>query len=224
MTRNGLGIASALLVAAMAGIGLWVASGLPDDARLPIHWNARGQADGFADKWTALLLMPGTVAAAALLLYFLPALEPRARGLSRSQGLYLASWAGMLIVLTLAYAGMIAAALGHDVGMTRLMLAGLGLLFLLIGNPLGKSRRMYMVGIRTPWTLASEEVWIKTHRLGGKLMVAAGLFLLLFAAVDPGGAASIAALAIVLAAVVLVPVLYSYYSWRRERQDDQPSG
>ncbi|HMC92889.1 MAG TPA: SdpI family protein, partial [Allosphingosinicella sp.] len=40
----------------------------------------------------------------------------------------------------------------------------IGAMFVLIGNQLGKSRSMYLVGIRTPWTLASEEVWIRTHR------------------------------------------------------------
>ena len=51
-----------------------------------------------------------------------------------------------------------------------------------IGNQLGKSRSMYLIGLRTPWTLASEEVWIKTHRLAGKLMIAGGLIAIAAAA------------------------------------------
>src|SRR5262249_43685722 len=53
--------------------------------------------------------------------------------------------------------------------------AAVGVLLVVLGNFLGKVTRNFFVGIRTPWTLASEEVWFKTHRLGGKLFVFAGL-------------------------------------------------
>jgi uncharacterized membrane protein len=95
---------------------------------------------------------------------------------------------------------------------------------MLIGNQLGKSRSMYLIGLRTPWTLASEEVWIKTHRLCGKLMVAGGLAMVATALLPvPSGL-----LATVCAAVILVsagvPILYSFLAWRRERSADQASG
>jgi uncharacterized membrane protein len=80
---------------------------------------------------------------------------------------------------------------------------------------------MYLVGIRTPWTLASEEVWIKTHRLGGKLMVLGGL-LIVGASFLPLPSGLLAGLfGALLAVMVGVPVVYSYLLWRRER--DQPS-
>jgi uncharacterized membrane protein len=82
---------------------------------------------------------------------------------------------------------------------------------------------MYLVGIRTPWTLASEEVWIKTHRLGGKLMVAGGLLLMIsaFAPVPSGLRGTLFAVGI--GVMVGVPVVYSYWLWRRERSAAQAS-
>lgn len=64
----------------------------------------------------------------------------------------------------------------------RLMVGGLGAMLAMGGNQLGKSRSMYLIGFRTPWTLASEEVRIKTDRLAGKLMVGGGLVMFAAAA------------------------------------------
>ncbi len=222
MTRKTMGIASALLVLTMLATGLWAGLRLPGDALLPVHWNIMGEADRFAGKWEALMLLPGVAACVSLLLYFLPVLEPRRKGLERSQGLYLASWLGTLFVIGLSYVAILGVAIGHPVPVLQLITAGLGVLFLLIGNQLGKSRSMYMVGIRTPWTLADEEVWIRTHRLGGRLMVGAGLVLLALAVTGAPAVIVGAALAGSIAVIVLVPVLYSFLLWRRLR-GGQPS-
>lgn len=222
MTRRTMGIASAALVLTMLAAGLWAGSRLPDDALLPVHWNIMGEADRFAGKWEALLMLPAIAAGISLLLYVLPAVEPKKRGLERSQGLYLASWLGVLFVLGLAHAAVLGVAVGHPVSVVPLIAGGLGVLFLLIGNQLGKSRRMFTVGIRTPWTLASEEVWIRTHRLGGRLMVGAGVVLLALIGIGARDIVVGWALAGSIAAVVLVPVIHSFLLWRRLRRG-QPS-
>jgi uncharacterized membrane protein len=118
----------------------------------------------------------------------------------------------------------VSTALQWSVHATSFILAGVGLIFILIGNQLGKSRSMYLIGIRTPWTLASEEVWIRTHRLAGKLMVAGGALLVLGAFLPlPSGVIATLMLA-VIAIAVIVPVAYSFILWRRERASGQASG
>ena len=99
----------------------------------------------------------------------------------------------------------------HKIGLNEFRM------LMMIGNQLGKSRSMYLVGIRTPWTLASEEVWIKTHRLGGKLMILAGFALIVGALLPlaPTSAAIVSAAAIAIA--VIVPIVYSWWLWRGER-------
>jgi uncharacterized membrane protein len=76
---------------------------------------------------------------------------------------------------------------------------------------MGKVTRNFFVGIRTPWTLASDEVWLRTHRFGGRLFVLAGLVLLVSAVL--GGGWVVAAIAIGSAAVL--SVVYSYVVYRR---------
>ena len=217
MTKKRLSIASIIVVLAMVAVAVWVGSMLPADARLPTHWGMDGEPDALSDKWTALL-MPALIAGGvSAVMHFLPTLEPRKGGLERSQGLYLASWGGLLVLMSLVQLAVVATAFQWPITSTSLILGGTGLLFLLIGNQLGKSRSMYLVGIRTPWTLASEEVWIKTHRLAGKLMVAGGALLALAAFLPLPAGAIAAMLFAVIVAIAGVPILYSYILWRREQ-------
>jgi len=57
----------------------------------------------------------------------------------------------------------------------RPLFSGMCVFFALLGNVLGQVRRNPWMGIRTPWTLASDAVWTQTHRLAGRLLVAAGI-------------------------------------------------
>ena len=219
MTRKAIGIASLMVVAALVVVGLAAASMLPEAARLPIHWGADGKPDGFASKWSALLLPAAMTAGVSLLFWFLPALEPRRQGLARSQGLYLWAWVAVLGLGPVIELATLSEAFGWGLSVPHVTAGAVGAMFALIGNQLGKSRSMYMVGIRTPWTLANEEVWIRTHRLGGKLMVAAGL-VILAAAILQVPAEWLAPITIAAVAIAVgVPVVYSYLLWRGRRGD-----
>lgn len=224
MTRNIVAIAAMLAVTSMAAASVIAGSVLPETMRLPIHWDLFGQPDRFAGKWVALLMPAGITAMVSLLFYFLPAIEPRKEGLARSQGLYLWGWLALLLMGGVIELALLSTAFGWGIRTLHLIAGGVGVVLMLIGNQLGKSRSMYLIGLRTPWTLASEEVWIKTHRLCGKLMVAGGLAMVATALLPvPSGL-----LATVCAAVILVsagvPILYSFLAWRRERSADQASG
>ena len=224
MTRNGMALASAAIVAAMLLASLVVGAGLPGELRLPIHWNVVGEPDSFAPKWPALLLPAAMVAAVSLLFYFLPALEPRAKGLERSQGLYLWGWAALLFMGLVIEFALLATALGWQVRVNHVVIGATGLMLVVIGNQLGKSRSMYMIGLRTPWTLASEEVWIRTHRLCGKLMVLGGIVTMIAALLPLPSGVLATLVAAVIAVAAGVPFLYSFLLWRREKAARQSSG
>jgi uncharacterized membrane protein len=211
-------MAAVLVVATLAGVSGWVASSLPGDVQLPIHWGLNGEADGFADKWTALMMPPLIVAAVSLLFFFLPSLEPRKQGLERSQGLYLWGWIAMLMMGAAIELAVVSTALGWDLPVNRLITGGVGATLLLIGNQLGKSRSMYLIGLRTPWTLASEEVWIRTHRLAGRLMVLAGVAIIAAALLPLPPAHLMQLMLATVVATAAVPIVYSYLLWRREGQ------
>jgi uncharacterized membrane protein len=225
MTRNKLAVASAVLVLILLVVALAVGSRLPAELRLPTHWGISGRPDRFSGKWVALLMPAGMAALLSLLFWFLPALEPRVRNLGRSEGLYLWTWTALLLVSVAIELVVVSVALHWGLRVEHIMTAVIGLVFVLIGNQLGKSRSMYLVGIRTPWTLASEEVWIKTHRLGGKLMVLGGLLIVLASFLPLPSGLLAGLVGAVLAVMVGVPIVYSYLVWRREkgRGGAQPS-
>ena len=106
-----------------------------------------------------------------------------------------------------------ATARGWDIPVHRVIAGGVGLLLVLVGNQLGKSRSMFLFGLRTPWTLDDEEVWIKSNRLAGKLMVAAGLAMII-AALLPISSVALGIIAGVGVAVgVGVPVVHSFITY-----------
>jgi uncharacterized membrane protein len=224
MTRNIVAIAAMLAVTSMVAASVIAGSMLPETMRLPIHWDLFGQPDRFAGKWVALLMPAGITGMVSVLFYFLPAIEPRKEGLARSQGLYLWGWLALLLMGGVIELALLSTAFGWGIRTLHLIAGGVGVVLMLIGNQLGKSRSMYLIGLRTPWTLASEEVWIKTHRVCGKLMVAGGLAMVATALlpVPSGLLATVCAAVIILSAGV--PILYSFLAWRRERSADQASG
>lgn len=216
MTRRRMAYVSAILVILMAVGGIAVGSQLPAGTQLPVHWNLHGEADRFAGKWVALLAPAGVTAILATIFCFLPAMEPRKAGFAQSQPLYLWGWAATLVLGVALQLIAILTGLGLAAPVPQICAGALGLMWMMMGNQFGKSRSMYMIGIRTPWTLASEEVWIKTHRLAGKLFVIGGGATLLAALARVQNLLLLGILAASLLIGVLVPTIYSFVLWRRE--------
>ena len=216
MNRKSVGAAAMLVVVTMGIASMVAGVMLPADVQLPYHWALDGEPDGLTGKWTALLLAPATIGAVSLLFYFMPTIEPRREGLARSQGLYLWGWVGLLLVGAMMEVVLLSAGFGWGLPVNRLLVGAVAVMLVMIGNQLGKSRSMFLIGLRTPWTLSSEEVWIKTHRLCGKLMVVGGLAMLA-AALLPLPVSALVGITIgVIAVSAGVPIVYSYIAWRRE--------
>lgn len=106
----------------------------------------------------------------------------------------------------------IAAALGYVVDTGRMVMLGVSLLFMLMGNVMGRLKHNYFVGVKTPWTLANEEVWTKTHRLAAKLWTAGGLIGAVLAVLNFNVGWIFL---IILILPSLIPVVYSYIIFNR---------
>ena len=178
---------------------------------LPSHWNLRGQADGFVHKPFGPFLGPTLMAGMLLLFIALPAISPRGFRFETFRPVWAVLEGSILGLLFLIHALALMQGMGKPVDVNRGVAAGVGLLLVVLGNFMGKVTRNFFVGIRTPWTLASEEVWLRTHRFGGRLFVLAGLVLLVAAFL--GGGWLVAVIAIGLASVL--SVVYSYLVYRR---------
>ena len=190
-------------------LALW--SRLP--AEIPIHWNWRGEVDRYASKLQFLLYQGGVGALLFVTFTYLPQLDPRRKNyerFGRAYGMLAVAIAGFLSGVGLVA---IAVALGYPVSMERLLPVGVSFLFAVIGNYLTTVKPNYFVGIRTPWTLESEYVWRKTHRLGGRLWFYGGLLLAVLC-LFLEQAAVFAVLLAGVAVLALVPVVYSYWLYR----------
>ncbi len=197
------------LVVASFGLAAGLYTRLPDP--VPTHWSPRGVADGFTPKPWGAFLLPLVIAGVFALFRILPKISPRGFRMDRFRRVFEILQTAILSFLFLATVVALLAAAGIPFEIHRAIFAGLGLLFLVIGNFMGKLTKNFFVGIRTPWTLASEEVWLRTHRLGGKLFVLAGLVIFLAGLLGAG----VEWLLGVTLFVAAICVLYSYLLYRR---------
>ena len=88
-----------------------------------------------------------------------------------------------------------------------------GLLFAFLGNYFKTIKPNYFIGIRTPWTLENEEVWKKTHLMGGKLWFVGGL-LMAMTFVLPNDVQFYTFMGIT-AVISIVPIVYSYLEFKK---------
>lgn len=195
---------------------MFVAAGVrwgsvPD--RIPIHWNAAGEVDGYGGKFTGLLLMPLVAIGLYLLLKYIPRIDPARLNYENFAGTYL-----LIRVVLMAYLGFIYAVLLIAIGreetfpVAGLIVGAVGLLFIILGAVMGKFRPNWFAGIRTPWTLTSKLSWTKTHRLGGRVFIATGVATMLGAFVSSEWA--FYAMFIVMIPGIIFLVAYSYFVWR----------
>lgn len=194
--------------------------------RVPVHWNILGEPDRFGSKLEAVLLGPMLIAGIWALLQVLSRIDPRRAtrppvvegdaAPEEADGSYWTVIHLVVVAIAVIHGVVLLAASGVLTGVNRAVALGLALLLLLPGNFIGRLRPNWFVGIRTPWTLASDEVWHRTHRLAAVLMVAGGLILLPLALLLPVRGALIAAVVVTLLAT-LIPAGWSYLAWREER-------
>jgi uncharacterized membrane protein len=184
---------------------------LPD--KLASHWNAAGQADGYSSKFWGLFLLPIISVAVTLLLVFIPRLDPMKANVEKFKGYYYAFIVVFLLFFFYLHVLTIVFNLGYNLNMTLFLMPAFSALFYFIGVMVGKAKRNYFIGIRTPWTLASDTVWDKTHALGGKLFKIAAIISLI--GLFFGDLAIWFMMAPIFAAAIVTTV-YSYIVFRKE--------
>ena len=198
-----------VLCLVMAGIGLWGHMTLPEGA-IAVHFGSDGAANGFMPRDMGLMVLPGMAAVMMVaLVWIVPALMPKSANLERSCAAYGAVMLATFALLTGIQVMLVLTAKGVEIDHIRVATLGVGGLLLVMGNYLPKTRRNYIMGIRTPWALADERVWDRTHRFAGPLFMLGGLAAIAGAIF---GAPQIAIA--VLMAGALVPGVVSYiYSY-----------
>jgi len=195
-------VASFLVAAAFYGR-------LPDP--VPTHWNWKGVADGFTPKPWGPFVLPLLLLGICAALSILPRISPKGFGMEQFRRAFeqivfaIALFFFAIEVLALLVAS------GSQISMGRAVFTIVGALFVALGNFMGKLTKNFFVGVRTPWTLASDEVWLRTHRLAGKLFVLAGIAVAILALLGTNAVVEV----VLLVVAGAIPVVYSYVVYRR---------
>lgn len=190
------------LLPIMAGLVLY--SRLPE--RVPTHFDFSGTPDGWSSRPFAVFGLPCLLAALNVFLYACLNRDPKRANMSGA--LKTVSQWSLPVLSVLCYGLTLTAALGYPSRVEIVVPLLTGILLLVIGNYLPKTKQSYTMGIRLPWTLQSEENWNRTHRLSGFLWVAAGAAFILLSLLRLWNIWLLGAL---LLALIFVPIGYSYF-------------
>lgn len=175
-------------------------------------WGKAGQLGGFSLTPSSVFYRCFSLLGAHWLCIFITANDPGNQG-RNWKPISLVLWI-MPILSNLCCAIGLALAMGVRVSVSGIMVAAIGLMFIAIGNYLPKCRQNYTIGIKVPWTYASEENWNATHRFGGRVWVVGGVVVFLSAFLPAGWNAGVMVIGVIILAVI--PILYSYLYYRKQ--------
>ena len=158
-------IIALLCIVLSFGLSLALRGYLPE--QMAAHWNAAGQVDGYSSQFLGLYLMPLVQSGVFALLLGVPYFDPRRKNIAEFRSVYNIFIVSIIGFLTYLHILTLVWNLGIPMNMTLWLTPAFAALFFMVGVMIGKAKQNYMIGIRTPWTLANTTVWEDTHRVGG---------------------------------------------------------
>lgn len=200
----------------MVIFGIGVYDLLPE--QVPMHWNIAGEVDGYGDRWLALLFGPVVCSVLWLLALILPKLLPRLSIASQSHPVIYFFLNTTIFFQCVVHVVILIYALGWQISVAWILIMVSGLLLALLGNECSRLPPNWVVGIRTPWTLSNSEVWRRTNRVGGRLLVMTGLATVLASLFFPLNLA----LLMLVATSISTAVFLIWYSYDLSRQQPKP--
>lgn len=201
-------LVSLALIAAALGISAWLYPSLPDV--VPTHWNFEGEADGFGPKGVAAWLLPAIALGLLGFMGMIPWLSPKGFQVDvhgRAFSVLLVSLTALMVFIHLLS---LAAAMRPGLPVGRTMVGGVMFFLGALGTTFSGIKRNFFIGVRVPWTIASERVWDDTHRLAARIWVVGGFL-----------GAGLASLGLTLPALfliapmTLVPIVYSFVRYKQ---------
>jgi len=184
--------------------------------QVPIHWNFAGEPDNWSSRAVAAFLFPGIILGMYLLFLFLPLIDPKKERYQQFKKVY-HIFKGFIIFFMIAIYFITGFnALGYDISVGLWIPLLVGILFIIIGNYMGKIKPNWFMGIRTPWTMSSEEVWNKTHRVGGKIFMIGGLAMMIMNFIPVN--LRLPLFIVTVLTMVLGTVGYSYILYAKEKK------
>ena len=177
------------------------------------HWDANGNANGYMGRGFGAFFMPVLGILLFGLFYALPLLDPMKKNYSAFRADYDNFTALMIAFMAYVYALTLASNLGYSFNLVQFLAPAFAALIYYVGVLIGKTKRNWFVGVRTPWALSSEKVWDRTNAIAGKMFKAAGIVALVGIVMPMAGL--FASVAVIFATAVFA-VVYSYLEFQKE--------
>jgi len=199
-----------ILTAAVIVLGLVLLPRFPEN--IATHWNERGEADGYGSTFMGIWFLPLMTIGLVLLLLGIPKIDPLRKNFEtfrKEYNLFILLFVIFFVylqVLTLLFN------LGYRFNMLALMMPAFGGFFYYVGMLMEKAKRNYFIGIRTPWTLADDQVWDETHRAGAKGFKISGIVTVLGVFFP---SLAIFFMMVPILGVSIYTIVYSYVVYRR---------
>lgn len=190
-------------------IAVW--NRLPE--QMPMQWNLKGEVSSYGPRYLTSLIAVGIY----ILMLVLPKIDPRKKNYDIFSETYFKLRLLIILFFGLTNSIAIAGAIGFEINMSRYIIIAVLGLFVILGNYMGTLRPNWFIGIRLPWTLESDAVWTKTHRMAGKLWFWLGLAALVSAIFLPENIIRPLVFSVVVI-MVAVPIVYAYAAFRNEQK------
>ena len=213
-------IGSIAIVALMLIISACAWVKIPAGQQVPIHWGISGEPDLFTNKNMGLFLFPLVAIIEAGLMALIALIEPRRWNIKRSMKAYTVFWIASLGLLLVVHIFVVLSALGQKMDIRVVIPVAIGLLNIVVGNYMGKTRSNFFAGVRTPWTLSSELSWNKSNRLGGKLLIMFGVIMILMAFARN----AFLWVVLMISEVILITIILAFYSYLVWKADPARGG
>lgn len=193
---------------------LW--NSLPE--KVPMHWNYKGEIDDWGTKYSLLGLIFLLPVLTYVLMLVIPKIDPKKR-IELMGGKYYQIKFVLVGFMSVLAIYIIHSSNSQTLSSPSIVLVLIGLLFMALGNYFKVIKQNYFLGIKTPWTLESEEVWKLTHILAGKLWIVGGLLIVIFSLVIPEDI-NFYLFIIITAIITIVPIVYSYLIFRKLKKSN----
>ncbi len=181
--------------------------------KMPVHWNFNGEIDGYGSRFTGLFLMPLIALGIFGIMTIVPYIAVYKKNIKAFYFYYFGFKMVFVLFMLVLYIIMLLPNFNIRFNMNYLLMPLIAGLIYFSGVLMKRSKRNFFIGIRTPWTLASDKVWNKTHKLGASGFKVIAVFMVL--AIFLGKYALLASIAALLLFVVYL-VYYSYSLYSKE--------
>jgi len=181
--------------------------------KVPTHWNYKGEADKWGDKYSLIALLFLLPVLTYILMLVIPKIDPKKKIQLMGGKYYQLKFILVLFMSTLAFI-ILHISVSQSTSSPNLIFIPIGVLFIALGNYFKVIQPNYFIGIKTPWTLENKEVWKSTHSLAGKLWIAGGLIIVL-CSLTIANRVFIYVFGGVVAIISLVPIVYSYFKFKK---------